>query len=60
MGGSDIQASLEQPEHGHVRIPTLEQLSCHPYFYKSRMDDEEDRVMAEFERIECQIFNTNL
>lgn len=36
-----------------IRVPTLQQLAIHPYFYKSRLDQEEDMVLVEYERLEC-------
>lgn len=63
IGGSDLATTSTSTSSAapvtkplQVRAPTLHQLSCHPYFCpQKQMDDEENRVMNEFERIECQM-----
>lgn len=59
VGGSDnkrVTTAQAAQAQEFVRIPTLKQLSCHPQFYKSRIDDEEEMVIVEYERIKCQYF----
>lgn len=52
VGGTDIQSS-NSPEL--VRVPTMEQLAGHPYFYKSRLDEAEDMVMVEYEKLQSNV-----